>query len=99
VPINNRHCIIDLAQHLRAPVLLVSNNYLGSINHTLLSIAELRRREIPIVGLLFCVDPNIASESVISEMSSINILPRLPTLNPLNSESLANYAYQLRTAL
>ena len=46
VPLNDKECVADLISALRAPVVLVCKNYLGSINHTLLSIELLKQRGI-----------------------------------------------------
>ena len=53
VPLNDESLIIDLIQYLKMPVILVSRNYLGSINHTLLSIETLQHRNILIAGIIF----------------------------------------------
>jgi dethiobiotin synthetase len=47
VPLNNSETNVDLIKHLGAPVILVANFYLGSINHTLLSVAHLKHHHIP----------------------------------------------------
>lgn len=53
VPLNEKDFIIDLIQHLDLKVVLVANNYLGCINHTILSIEALRQREISIDLFVF----------------------------------------------
>lgn len=53
VPLNQEQLIIDLVAQLGLPVILVSYYYLGSINHTLLSIDALKARNIPIKGIIF----------------------------------------------
>ena len=53
VPLNDDFLIIDLIKQLNAEVVLVSRNYLGSINHTLLSLFALKQRQIPIRGIIF----------------------------------------------
>ena len=53
VPLNDEHTILDLIDQLKIPVFLVSRHYLGSINHTLMSIAMLQARNIPIAGLIY----------------------------------------------
>ena len=58
VPLNNRDLNIDWVQQSGLPVVLVSRNYLGSINHTLLSIEACRTRLIPVLGLVFLSSPN-----------------------------------------
>lgn len=53
VPIDGKRLLIDLIKDLDIPVLLVSENSLGAINHTLLSIEALRSRQINVIGILF----------------------------------------------
>jgi len=52
VPITQTHCMLELIQRLRLPVLLVSRAGLGTLNHTLLSLHCLARRQIPVVGFI-----------------------------------------------
>jgi len=53
VPLAPGFLVTDLIHLLRLPVLIVARSGLGSINHTLLTVECLRRRDIPIVGVLF----------------------------------------------
>ena len=53
VPLNEKILLIDLIKMLKIPVLLVAANKLGVINHALLSIEALRRRNIEIIGTIF----------------------------------------------
>jgi len=53
VPLNDTDLNIDFVQQTGLPVVLVSRNYLGSINHTLLSVDALKNRQIPIMGFDF----------------------------------------------
>lgn len=53
VPLSADILIVDLIHHLRLPVLIVARSGLGSINHTLLTVECLKRRGIPILGVLF----------------------------------------------
>ncbi len=52
VPINRNRLMIDLISHLQLPVILVTKSGLGTINHTLLSLEALRKRHIPVVGIV-----------------------------------------------
>jgi len=54
-PLSKDFFNIDLPVHLQLPVILVSNNYLGSINHTLLSVEALQKRNIAIKGIVNCL--------------------------------------------
>lgn len=84
VPLNKQHLIIDLIKQLEVEVILVSKNYLGSINHTLLSVEALKNRNIPIKGIIFNGDNNPSSEEAISGMSDLPIIGRIPAIIQLD---------------
>lgn len=76
VPLNTIDCVIDLIQP-DYKVIVVSRHYLGSINHTLLSVEALKNRNIPIAGILFSGDENKATESIILNKTGINCIGRI----------------------
>jgi dethiobiotin synthetase len=79
VPLNHRFFVIDLIAQLRLPVILVSRHYLGSINHTLLSIDLLRTRGVELAGIVFNGAQNSATEEVILQYSfGLKVLGRIP---------------------
>lgn len=78
VPINDRETYGDLMKKWNIPVVLVSRFYLGSINHTLLSIEALLSRNIPIKGIVFNGEHNPESERVIAGMTGIRVLGCVP---------------------
>jgi len=80
---------INLIEHLQLPVILVSNNYLGSINHTLLSMDALQERNIEIKGIVFSGEKNEASESFILEYTQVPLLFSIPLLAKVDKESIA----------
>ena len=90
VPINEEHLVIDLIKQLDIPVILVSKNYLGSINHTLLSVDALTKRRIPIAGIVINGDQNEETERIIEVHGKVKILGHVPTLNNLSSETITN---------
>lgn len=94
VPLNDRDLIIDLIKKLDAEVILVSKNYLGSINHTLLSVELLKNRSIPIRKLIFCGESNPSSEDVIYLQTGLDSL-RIPFFNVLDKVRIAEFASQL----
>ena len=77
VPLNRKDCIIDLIEDLGVEVVLVSRNYLGSINHTLLSLEALVSRGISIKGVIFNDVENVDTESVILRMTGLKCLGRV----------------------
>ncbi len=53
VPFNKKHLVIDIVGELDLAVLVVAQNKLGAINHTLLTIEALKKRKIKILGIIF----------------------------------------------
>jgi dethiobiotin synthetase len=78
VPLNTDYLIIDLIKDLKAEAVLVSLNYLGSINHTLLSIEALKRRDIPIAGIIFNGEPAEESVKFIKNYTKVPCLGHIP---------------------
>jgi dethiobiotin synthetase len=66
VPLNDTFFIVDLIKQLNAEVILVSKNYLGSINHTLLSLQLLKAKNIPLRAIVFNGITDEYSERVIN---------------------------------
>ncbi|PTQ94797.1 dethiobiotin synthetase [Mucilaginibacter yixingensis] len=97
VPLNDRHFIIDMIKKLDAEVVLVSRNYLGSINHTLLSIALLRQYYIPIKAIVFNGDTDPYSEQAIHHYAgeTVNIY-RVGLLKELTSSEISKQAVVLQ---
>lgn len=52
VPIDEKNTMLDIMKALRLPVILVARASLGTINHTLLSLAELRRAKLNVIGIV-----------------------------------------------
>ena len=88
VPLNNHDTMIDLIDKIYCEVILVSKHYLGSINHTLMSIDILKRRNISIGGLLFNGNENKETESIIKNLTGIKVIGRINKLEQINSQSI-----------
>jgi len=88
VPMTRRQLLIDLFASWRFPVVLVSSTRLGTINHSLLSIEALKRRNIPLLGIAFIGDEMADSENTIAAMGGVRRLGRLPRLDPLSPATL-----------
>ncbi|MEY2692577.1 MAG: dethiobiotin synthase [Bacteroidota bacterium] len=91
VPLNDTACIIDLIQK-DYEVILVSRHYLGSINHTLLSLDALKNRNIPCAGLIFSGDENPATESIILSKSGVKCIGRIDQEPYFDANVIAYYA-------
>lgn len=88
VPLNNSFLVIDLIKQLNAEVVLVSQNYLGSINHTLLSAQALKQYQIPVTGIIFNGDKDAYSEDFILQYTGFKHLGHIPQYTALNKVSI-----------
>ena len=88
VPLNEKELIIDLIKKLNVEVILVSQNYLGSINHTLLSVNLLKQYEIPIKGIIFNGDEHMETERYIQQYAKIKKLGNVPSLKNIDKEKV-----------
>lgn len=88
VPLNEKDLMTDLIRRFDAGVIVVSKNYLGSINHTLLTLEMLKARALPVRGLIFNGAEDPDSENAIVRHSGIACLGRIPALPVLNKESI-----------
>jgi dethiobiotin synthetase len=96
VPLNENDFVIDLIQHLRTPVILVADLYLGSINHTLLTIEALSKRKIRVHGIIFNGEENIESESIIAKHSGLRVLLKISKEKNIDQETVKKYAIMLK---
>lgn len=92
VPLNSRSLVIDLIRHFGAQAVLVSMNYLGSINHTLLSIEALAKRNIALLGIVFNGQPNPDSEEFILGYTGCRLLGRVGTEERITADVVNRYA-------
>jgi dethiobiotin synthetase len=79
----------DLFAVWGAPVLLVARTGLGTINHSLASLLALRQKGVRVAGLLMVGDPHPDNEAIVPALGGVPYFGRLPRLDPLNRETLA----------
>ena len=91
VPLNDKDLIIDLIAALDIEVVLVSQNYLGSINHTILSIDALKNRGIKVLGIIFNGETNEETEKYILNYSNLKFLGRVKQHQEINKEVVLSY--------
>jgi dethiobiotin synthetase len=89
VPINEKHFVIDLANQFESEIILVSNLYLGSINHTLLTAH----------GIIFNGITNPASEQIILHHTGYPCLLHVNQEQTINKEIVKKYATLLKKKL
>ena len=98
VPINDTETVAQLI----APtdkVIIVSRHYLGSINHTLMTVEVLKARKLNIAGILFSGDEHPTTEAIISKMSQVPILGRIDEEPYIDANVVSEYADRLREKL
>lgn len=88
VPLNGKELILDLIKHLNIEVILISQHYLGSINHTLLTINTLNQHNIVIKGIIFNGEENFESQSYILNYTGVKHLGNIPYINEINKEKV-----------
>jgi dethiobiotin synthetase len=92
VPLNDKELNIDLLKQWNCPIVLVANFYLGSINHTLLSIEILERNGLEIHSIVFNGEQVPSSREAIERFSDKRkylTVPFLESLTPLNVKAHA----------
>lgn len=90
VPINETQLMTDLMKHLGLPVILVARTALGTINHTLLSLAALRSARLNVRGVVMVGKPNADNREAIEHYGKIRVVGGVPPLKKLDRSSLLN---------
>jgi dethiobiotin synthetase len=90
VPINETQLMTDLMKHLGLPVLLVARTALGTINHTLLSLAALRSARLNISGVVMVGQPNAENRKAIEHYGNIGVVGAVPWLEKIHRLTLLN---------
>lgn len=88
MPLTDTLLFADIFARWQIPLVLCARTSLGTINHTLLSLEALRRRAIPVQGVVFIGDENRENERVIANVGAVRPLGRLPRLLEMTSEAL-----------
>lgn len=99
VPLNKGTTNLDLIKQLNLPLILVSKNYLGSINHTLLSIEVLKSSNIDIKGIIFNGESNPSSEDYILNYTQVPLIGRVNQEQNISQETVKKYAEDFRKTL
>ena len=89
VPMTRTLSTADLVARWELPVILVARTELGTINHSLLSIEAMRRRDIRVHGIAFVGDSVPDSEATIAAMGGVRRLGRLDMLPERTPDALA----------
>lgn len=98
VPINDKETIADLIKPDHK-VILVSRHYLGSINHTLLTVEALKNRNLTCAGIIFSGEENPSSEEIIKKMTGLPVIGRIDQEPYFDHNVVLEYADKFRSKL
>jgi dethiobiotin synthetase len=84
VPINSKQFMLDLMVKFKLPIVLAARSGLGTINHTLLTLAALHAAELAVHGVVLIGDQNRENRETIERFGHVRVIgeiPRLPNLH------------------
>ena len=93
VPINDHLMIIDLIKKFNFPTLVVARSSLGTINHTLLTLASLRSRGISILGVAMVGEKNTENKKAIEKFGKTPVLFEIAKIKNFSRKSF-EHIYQ-----
>ncbi len=98
VPITQDFLMIDLIDRLGLPVVVVARSTLGTVNHTLLTLAALRARAIPILGVVLNGPLNPSNRNAIEHHGAAAVLAELAPLDSIDAAAISGVADKWRKA-
>jgi len=98
VPLNKKDFMIDLARRLKARVVIVSKNELGSINHSLATAYVLRKEKIDVAGWIFTED-YLDYEGEISAWTGYPVIGSIPHLDVISKKTVKTEALKMKNRL
>lgn len=99
VPLNDKEHLTNLIKKLNVPVVLVSRNYLGSINHSLMTYEILKQYEIPMLGWVFNGPKNESGKAYILNYTQLPVLLEVEEEPRVDTAMVKKYAKQLKQNL
>lgn len=99
VPLNSNCYVIDIAKKFNIEIVLVVSNYLGCINHTLLSIDYLKKNNFKIHSIIF--NGNFDNEIIdaICNYSTNELYVSIPQIDNLTKEEIKKAANYIKNQL
>lgn len=98
VPLNEKDFFTDLIPRLRARVIVVSNQYLGNINHSLLTAEVLKHRKLPVLGWIFNGTYHVNEEDIV-RWSGLHKIARIEQEEVIDAGVVRKYAEAIRPRL
>jgi dethiobiotin synthetase len=98
VPLNDQAYVVDLAEELHLPIILVARSTLGTINHTLLSIEAITRRGLPLAGVVVNGPETPHNRAAIERYGKAEIIAEIPWIDQLTPAKLMDIEPELDLA-
>ena len=98
VPLNQQELMLDLIKEINAKVIIVSKNELGSINHSLLTAAVLKKENADVAGWIFTEEYQ-HYENEIAAWSGFPVIACVKHLSTVSKETIKEQALKLRPLL
>jgi dethiobiotin synthetase len=99
VPLNQKELVLDLIIKLKTPVILVVRNYLGAINHTLLTIDALGQNGIELLGVIFSGDGFLDNEEIIRHFGKVQVLGIIDEAKNIDKDFIKQQSLNLKNSL
>jgi dethiobiotin synthetase len=88
VPLNKEQFMLDLMKKIGEPVLLVASNSLGTINHTMLSLLQLRMHGLDVIGVILNGEKNVINREAIERYGKVEVLAEIEMIQDVNPKTL-----------
>jgi dethiobiotin synthetase len=98
-PINETKSWVDIAKDWDAKWILVHHHYLGSLNHFLLTVEALRKRNISLAGIIFNGDGDLATEEMLCKRAKTTLLGKLKWERQLKKSTIKQTAKEWKKTL
>jgi dethiobiotin synthase len=88
VPLNEHDMMRDLMQTIGFPIIVAARTALGTINHSLLTLAALREASIPICGVALIGNENLENRRAIERYGDVRVVGHIPMLKKIDRAAL-----------
>jgi dethiobiotin synthetase len=94
VPINSKLLMLDLARHLKTPLVIASRTKLGTINHTLMTVHTIRNAKLQISGVVMIGEENKDNRRAVERYGNVPVIGWIPWLEKIDRETLLSVFQQ-----
>lgn len=88
VPLNDKDILLDLIKLIGLPLIVVARSGLGTLNHSLLTLEALKRRNLKIAGVILSGPKHKANKRDIERWGNTPVVLEIPPLSKITKEEL-----------